>query len=118
MTGRIFKFFLGTPLKLWASVGHWAIWHFNINKFSQKQRPRVRHRVIAVCGAAACISARQPCGTRALASARVDLAVIAVTLSSTAGPIDLTNESACEPNESAGEGLGAQHGHNTRRRCT
>ena len=41
MTGRIFKFFLGTPLKLWASVGHWAIWHFNINKFTEKQRPRV-----------------------------------------------------------------------------
>ncbi len=40
-TGKIFKFFLGTPLKLWASVGHWAIWHFNVNKFTQKQRPRV-----------------------------------------------------------------------------
>ena len=43
-TGKIYKFFLGTPLKLWASVGHWAIWHFNINKFSEKQRPRVRRR--------------------------------------------------------------------------
>ena len=40
--GRISKVFFGTPLKLWASVGHWAIWHFNINKFTQKQRPRVR----------------------------------------------------------------------------
>lgn len=39
--GKIFKFFLGTPLKLWASVGHWALWHFDINKFTPKQRPRV-----------------------------------------------------------------------------
>lgn len=39
--GAIFKFFLGTPLKLWASVGHWALWHFDINKFTQKQKPRV-----------------------------------------------------------------------------
>lgn len=27
-----FKAFLGTPLKLWASVGHWWIWHFDLNK--------------------------------------------------------------------------------------
>jgi hypothetical protein len=40
--GKVYKFFLGTPLKLWASVGHWALWHFNINKFTEKQRPRVR----------------------------------------------------------------------------
>ncbi len=39
--GKIFKFFLGTPLKLWASVGHWALWHFDISKFTQKQRNRV-----------------------------------------------------------------------------
>jgi omega-6 fatty acid desaturase (delta-12 desaturase) len=39
--GRIFKFFLGTPLKLWASVGHWALWHFDISKFTERQRPRV-----------------------------------------------------------------------------
>jgi len=44
--GRISKAFFGTPLKLWASVGHWAIWHFNISKFTQKQRPRVRSRVL------------------------------------------------------------------------
>jgi omega-6 fatty acid desaturase (delta-12 desaturase) len=39
--GAVYKFFLGTPLKLWASVGHWAIWHFDINKFTEKQRTRV-----------------------------------------------------------------------------
>ena len=40
--GSIFKFFLGTPLKLWASVGHWALWHFDVNKFTDRQKPRVR----------------------------------------------------------------------------
>lgn len=38
----LFKAFLGSPLKLWASVGHWAIWHFDLNKYTEKQRPRVR----------------------------------------------------------------------------
>lgn len=28
----LFKTFLGSPLKLFASVGHWAIWHFDLNK--------------------------------------------------------------------------------------
>ena len=28
----IYKTFLGSPLKLWASIGHWAIWHFDLNK--------------------------------------------------------------------------------------
>ena len=28
----VFKFVLGTPLKLWASVGHWWIWHFDLSK--------------------------------------------------------------------------------------
>jgi len=37
----IAKVFLGTPLKLWASVGHWWIWHFDLNKYTEKQRPRV-----------------------------------------------------------------------------
>ena len=41
--GSIFKFFLGTPLKLWASVGHWALWHFDINKFDEKYHKRVKH---------------------------------------------------------------------------
>lgn len=37
----LFKIFLGSPLKLWASVGHWAIWHFNLNLYTEKQKPRV-----------------------------------------------------------------------------
>ena len=28
----IYKFFLGTPLKLFASIGHWWIWHFDLSK--------------------------------------------------------------------------------------
>jgi len=39
--GALYKFFLGSPLKLWASVGHWAIWHFNLDLYTEKQRPRV-----------------------------------------------------------------------------
>ena len=38
----IFKIFLGSPLKLWASVGHWWLWHFNLDLYTPKQRPRVR----------------------------------------------------------------------------
>ena len=34
---------LGSPLKLWASVGHWLIWHFNLGLYTKRQRPRVRH---------------------------------------------------------------------------
>ena len=41
MQGALYKFFLGSPLKLWASVGHWAIWHFNLDLYTEKQRPRV-----------------------------------------------------------------------------
>jgi hypothetical protein len=37
----IFKIFLGSPLKLWASVGHWWLWHFNLDLYTPKQRPRV-----------------------------------------------------------------------------
>jgi len=33
----IYKTFLGSPLKLWASIGHWAIWHFDLNKYSEQQ---------------------------------------------------------------------------------
>lgn len=32
MEKAIYKIFLGTPLKLWASIGHWWIWHFDLNK--------------------------------------------------------------------------------------
>lgn len=37
----LYKVFLGTPLKLWASVGHWLVWHFDLNKYTEKQKPRV-----------------------------------------------------------------------------
>ncbi len=40
----LYKTFLGSPLKLWASVGHWLIWHFNLDLYTEKQRPRVRAR--------------------------------------------------------------------------
>lgn len=36
--------FLGSPLKLWASVGHWWIWHFDLSKYTEKQKPRVSQR--------------------------------------------------------------------------
>nr|QKY14963.1 omega-6-FAd, chloroplast isoform (O6F) [Polytomella parva] len=36
-----YKLFLGSPLKLFASIGHWWIWHFNVNRYTEKQRPRV-----------------------------------------------------------------------------
>lgn len=39
--GAATKTFLGSPLKLWASTFHWAMWHFDINKFTEKQRPKV-----------------------------------------------------------------------------
>lgn len=41
VSGAIWRGILGTPIKLWASVGHWALWHFDLNKYSEKQRPRV-----------------------------------------------------------------------------
>lgn len=37
----LYKTFLGSPLKLWASVGHWWIWHFDLSKYTEKQKPRV-----------------------------------------------------------------------------
>lgn len=44
----IYKTFLGSPLKLWASVGHWAIWHFDLNKYTEQQKPRVLASLAAV----------------------------------------------------------------------
>eukprot|EP00891_Asterochloris_glomerata_P002645 jgi/Astpho2/2645/Aster-06996 len=46
----LFKTFLGSPLKLWASVGHWLIWHFDLGKFSENQKPRVKVSLAAVYG--------------------------------------------------------------------
>ncbi|KAF5828427.1 chloroplast w6 desaturase [Dunaliella salina] len=48
LVGNIFKVFLGTPLKLWASVGHWAIWHFDLSKYKPKEHPRVITSLAAV----------------------------------------------------------------------
>jgi len=55
ISGALYKIFLGTPLKLWASVGHWAIWHFDLNKYTEKQRPRVIVSLMA-CAAFAFIA--------------------------------------------------------------
>ncbi len=41
MQKTLYQTFLGSPLKLWASVGHWWIWHFDLNKYTEKQKPRV-----------------------------------------------------------------------------
>lgn len=35
------KAFLGSPLKLWASIFHWLIWHFDASKYTARQMPRV-----------------------------------------------------------------------------
>lgn len=39
--GQLIKGFLGSPLKLWASIFHWLIWHFDASKFTRKQMPAV-----------------------------------------------------------------------------
>lgn len=39
--GWLYRTFLGSPLKSWASVGHWLIWHFDTSKYSEKQQDRV-----------------------------------------------------------------------------
>lgn len=44
----LYQVFLGSPLKLWASVGHWWIWHFDLNKYTEKQKPRVLISLAAV----------------------------------------------------------------------
>jgi len=46
----LYKTFLGSPLKLWASVGHWLIWHFNLDLYTEKQRPQVRARTQVISG--------------------------------------------------------------------
>lgn len=48
--GWLFKTFLGSPLKSWASVGHWLIWHFDLSKYSEKQQDRVKISLAAVYG--------------------------------------------------------------------
>lgn len=44
----VYEFFLGTPLKLWASVGHWWIWHFDLSLYTEKQKPRVIVSLVSV----------------------------------------------------------------------
>lgn len=44
----VYKTFLGSPLKLWASIGHWAIWHFDLSKYSDNQKTRVMISIAAV----------------------------------------------------------------------
>jgi len=46
----LYKFVLGSPLKCFASIGHWLIWHFDINKYNEKQKPRVMVSLAAVFG--------------------------------------------------------------------
>lgn len=48
VAGAFFKFFLGTPLKYWASVGHQLIWHFNLDLYTEQQKPRVIVSLAAV----------------------------------------------------------------------
>lgn len=35
------KNFLGSPFKLFASIFHWAMWHFDLSKYSKAQHPRI-----------------------------------------------------------------------------
>lgn len=44
----IYKGFLGSPLKLFASIGHWWIWHFDLSKYTEQQKPRVITSLAAV----------------------------------------------------------------------
>ena len=44
VTRFVLRTFLGSPLKLWASVGHWLIWHFDLSLYTEKQKPRVRSK--------------------------------------------------------------------------
>lgn len=46
--GWLYKTFLGSPLKSWASVGHWLIWHFDTTKYTEKQQDRVKISLAAV----------------------------------------------------------------------
>jgi hypothetical protein len=45
----LYQTFLGSPLKLWASVGHWWIWHFDLAKYTEKQKPRVSAAALSCC---------------------------------------------------------------------
>lgn len=49
MQKTLYQVFLGSPLKLWASVGHWWIWHFDLAKYTEKQKPRVSGLLVSHC---------------------------------------------------------------------
>lgn len=36
------------PLRPWASIGHWALWHFDLNKYRDSEKPRVKISLAAV----------------------------------------------------------------------
>lgn len=38
---KLYILFMASPLKCWASIGHWMYYHFDRNKFTEKQMPRV-----------------------------------------------------------------------------
>eukprot|EP01025_Chloroclados_australasicus_P010955 TRINITY_DN1468_c0_g1_i1.p2 TRINITY_DN1468_c0_g1~~TRINITY_DN1468_c0_g1_i1.p2 ORF type:complete len:421 (+),score=5.35 TRINITY_DN1468_c0_g1_i1:32-1264(+) len=46
----IFKIFLGTPLKLLASVGHWVLLHFDLSLYTEQQKPKVVLSLVVVAG--------------------------------------------------------------------
>jgi hypothetical protein len=61
MQKAVYKTFLGSPLKLWASVGHWWIWHFDLNKYTEKQKPRVSGDAAAAAAAVESMHAYHCC---------------------------------------------------------
>eukprot|EP01023_Acetabularia_acetabulum_P026404 TRINITY_DN2508_c0_g1_i1.p1 TRINITY_DN2508_c0_g1~~TRINITY_DN2508_c0_g1_i1.p1 ORF type:complete len:415 (+),score=46.17 TRINITY_DN2508_c0_g1_i1:175-1419(+) len=48
MQKGLFKVFLGTPLKLIASIGHWMLLHFDLSLYTDKQKPRVIVSIVSV----------------------------------------------------------------------
>jgi omega-6 fatty acid desaturase (delta-12 desaturase) len=36
------------PLRPWASIGHWALWHFDLKKYRESEKPRVKVSLAAV----------------------------------------------------------------------
>eukprot|EP00884_Botryococcus_braunii_P003617 jgi/Botrbrau1/13256/Bobra.0074s0005.2 len=51
----LFQSFLGTPLKLWASVGHQLFGHFQVDKFTKEQQQRVIVSLAAVAAFVVCV---------------------------------------------------------------
>ena len=37
----VYSVFMASPLKCWASIGHWMAYHFDRKKFTERQMPRV-----------------------------------------------------------------------------